>query len=67
MNIEKYVMLKVVLPHKDIITIGVIKDEFDVDADEALEMLNAVIQEGMVETFAYDGTHFRVIHQDKPL
>ena len=57
-------MLKATVVHKDIITLGLIKDEFDVDADEALDMLNNLIQEGMVETFSYDGTHFRVIHDE---
>ena len=61
MNTEKYIMLKATVVHKDMITIGLIKDEFNVDADEALEMLNNLIQEGMVETFSIDGTHFRVI------
>ena len=40
--------------------LGIIKDELNVDADEALEMLNSLAQEGMIESFAYDGTHFKV-------
>lgn len=65
MDRDKYIMLKATVVNRDIITIGIIKDEFSVDADEALEMLNNLIQEGMVETFAYDGTHFKVIKGNK--
>ena len=54
-------MLKAVLPNKDEITLGVIKNEFQVDSEEALEMLNNLAMEGMIETLPYDGTHFRVI------
>ena len=61
MDRDKYIMLKATVVNRDIITLGIIKDEFNVDSDEALEMLNNLIQEGMVETFAYDGTHFKVI------
>ena len=61
MDQDKYIMLKATVVNRDIITLGIIKDEFNVDSEEALEMLNNLIQEGMVETFAYDGTHFKVI------
>ena len=53
-------MLKAIIPLKEEITLGIIKDELNVDADEALEMLNNLSQEGMIESFAYDGTHFKV-------
>ena len=65
MDRDKYIMLKATVINRDIITLGIIKDEFNVDSDEALEMLNNLIQEGMVETFAYDGTHFKVIKGNK--
>ena len=65
MDRNKYIMLKATVPNRDIITLGIIKDELDVDSDEALEMLNNLIQEGMVETFAYDGTHFKVLVHNK--
>ena len=65
MNRDKYIMLKATVVNRDIITLGIIKDEFDVNSDEAREMLNCLIQEGMVETFAYDGTHFKVIKGNK--
>ena len=61
MDREKYIMLKAIVPLKNEITLGIIKDELNVDAEEALEMLNSLAQEGMIELFAYDGTHFRVI------
>lgn len=61
MDRDKYIMLKATVVNRDIITLGIIKDEFNVDSDEALEMLNNLIQEGMVETFAHDGTHFKVL------
>ena len=65
MDRDKYIMLKATVVNRDIITLGIIKDEFNVNSDEALEMLNNLIQEGMVETFAYDGTHFKVIKGNK--
>ena len=65
MDRDKYILLKATVINRDIITLGIIKDEFNVDSDEALEMLNNLIQEGMVETFAYDGTHFKVIKGNK--
>ena len=60
MDRQKYIMLKAIVPLKDEITLGVIKSELDVDEDEALEMLNNLAMEGMIEPLAYDGTHFRV-------
>ena len=61
MDMEKYAMLKAIVPLKDEITIGIIKDELNVDSEEALEMINNLSREGLIELFAYDGTHFRVI------
>ena len=61
MDREKYIMLKAIVPLKQEITLGIIKDELNVSSEEALEMLNNLAQEGMIEIFAYDGTHFRVI------
>ena len=61
MDRQKYIMLKAIIPTKEEVTIGMIKNELDVDSDEALEMLDSLKQEGMVELFALDGTHFKVI------
>ena len=61
MDQKKYIMLKAIVPHRNEITLGNIKDELNVDAEEALEMMNNLAMEGMVETLPYDGTHFRVI------
>ena len=61
MNQEKYIMLKATVINRNEITLGVIKDEFNVDSNEALEMMNNLAMEGLVETLPYDGTHFRVI------
>ena len=61
MDMDKYVMLKATIGYRDVITLGIIKDELNVDSNEALEMLNGLIQCGIVEPFAVDGTHFRVI------
>ena len=60
MNQEKYAMLKATTPLKLEITLGVIKQELNVDTDEALEMLNRLAIEGVIEPMPYDGTHFRV-------
>ena len=61
MDRQKYIMLKAIVPLKDEITIGVVKNEFNVDADETLEMIENLAQEGMIEVLPYDGTHYRVI------
>lgn len=60
MDQQKYVMLKVSVMNKEYITLGIIKDEFNVESEEALDMLNNLVMEGMVEPFAADGTHFKV-------
>lgn len=60
MDQSKYVMLKAILPNKTTISVGAIKNEFNVDADEGQEMLDNLIQEGMVEPYSIDGTSFMV-------
>ena len=60
MDKNKYMMLKAVVRQKDTISVGIIKNEFNVDADEAEEMLRNLIQEGMVEGYSLDGTNFLV-------
>ena len=60
MDRQKYIILKAIVPTREEITMSAIKDEFDVDSQEALEMINNLAQEGLIEFFAYDGTHFKV-------
>lgn len=60
MNINKYIMLKATLTTKQTISISVIKNEFDVTGEEAEEMINNLIQEGLIEPFPFDGKSFSV-------
>lgn len=60
MNIDKYVMLKATLNQQDYLTPSIIKNSFNVDGVEAEEMLSNLIQEGLVEPYPIDGTHYKV-------
>ena len=60
MNREKYIMLKTIVPTKDEITLGLIKEWLNVESEEAVEMLDNLAREGMIEAMSYDGTHFKV-------
>lgn len=60
MDRDKYVMLKAIVPQKETVSIGMIKNLLNVSTDEAEEMLNNLIQEGMVEAYSMDGTNFLV-------
>ena len=61
MDLNKYAMLKATLPGRATISIGRIKNDLNVDTDEAEEMLNQLIQEGMVEAYSIDGMNFKVL------
>ena len=60
MDKNKYMMLKAIVPQKQTISVGMIKNEFNVNAEEAEDMLHSLIQEGMVEGYSMDGTNFLV-------
>ena len=60
MDKNKYVMLKATLPGRGTISIGRIKNDLNVTTDEAQEMLDNLIQEGLVEPYSLDGTNFTV-------
>lgn len=60
MNIDKYMMLKAIVPQKNTVSVGAIKNLLNVDAKEAEDMLTNLIQEGMVEPYSMDGTNFLV-------
>ena len=60
MDKEKYIMLKTVVPTKEEITLGLIKGLLYVGDEEAVEMLDNLAREGLIEPLAYDGTHFKV-------
>lgn len=60
MDTNKYVMLKATLAGRGTISIGRIKNDLKVETEEAEEMLNQLIQEGLVEAYSLDGTNFVV-------
>ena len=61
MDQNKYTMLKAVLKNHQAISISLIKSEFNVSSSEADEMLSSLIQEGLVESFSFDGRSYRVL------
>ena len=63
MDNSKLVMLKATIAQLQTISVGYIKNILSVDADEAEEMLQGLIQAGAVEPFPFDGVNHRVIHQ----
>ena len=62
MDKAKLVTLKANVVHMDFISISDIKLKYDVNGEEAQELLDELIQGGMVEPFSYDGSHFKVKH-----
>ena len=62
MNEDKMVLLKANVVHLDYVSISDIKMKYNVDNDEAQEMLDGLIQGGLVEPYSFDGAHFKVKH-----
>ena len=60
MDTNKLVMLKATIRQHDYISIGEIKVLYGVDDNEAQELLNKVIQGGLVQPFPIDGVHYKV-------
>lgn len=60
MNLDKYAMLKAVLPQKEYVTVSVLKSELKVTSGEAQEMISQLVQEGLVDPYPMDGLHFKV-------
>ena len=60
MDLKKYAMLKATLAGRGVISVGRIKNDFNVESEEAEEMLNNLIQEGLVEPYSLDGTNFKI-------
>ncbi len=60
MNLDKYAMLKAVLPQKEFVTVAVLKSELKVTSGEAQEMISQLVQEGLVDPYPMDGLHFKV-------
>lgn len=56
------VLLKANVVHLDYVSISDIKMKYNVDNDEAQEMLDGLIQGGLVEPYSFDGAHFKVKH-----
>ena len=60
MDLNKFAMLKATLKGRQTISVVRIKADFNVDDEEAQEMLNKLIQAGAVDSFPLDGVNFRV-------
>lgn len=62
MDNSKLVMLKATVAQLQTISVGYIKNILNVDTDEAEDMLQGLIQAGVVEPYPIDGVNHRVIH-----
>ena len=62
MDKTKLVTLKANVPQLEYVSISDIKMKYNVSGEEAQEMLDELIQSGMVEPFSFDGAHFKVKH-----
>ncbi len=62
MDKEKMVTLKANVGRLDYVSLSDIKLKYNVNSEEAQEMLDELIQSGLVEPFSYDGSHFKVKH-----
>jgi len=60
MDMNKYAMLKAIVPQKEYISVSMLKSELKVTAGEAQEMMRNLTQEGMIEGYSSDGVHFKV-------
>ena len=60
MDTNKLIMLKATIRQHDYISIGEIKVLYGADDNEAQELLNKVIQGGLVQPFPIDGVHYKV-------
>lgn len=60
MNLDKYAMLKAILPQKEFVGVAMLKSELKLTSGEAQEMISHLVQEGLVEPYPMDGLHFKV-------
>ena len=60
MNLDKYAMLKAILPQKEYVAVAMLKSELKLTSGEAQEMISQLVQEGLVEPYPMDGLHFKV-------
>ena len=60
MDTNKLVMLKATIKPREFISVGEIKMFYSVNDKEAEELLNKLIQCGLVQPYPIDGVHFKV-------
>lgn len=60
MDTDKFVMLKATVRQLQTISVAYIKSILNVSEKEAEEMLQKLIQAGLVEPFPMDGINYRV-------
>ena len=60
MNNDKMNMLKATVGRLETISVGYVKNSFNVSAEEADEMIQGLIQGGAIEPFPFDGMNYRV-------
>ena len=60
MDTNKLVMLKATVKQNEYISVSQIKMNFQVNDKEAQELLDKLIQCGMVQPYPIDGVHFKV-------
>ena len=62
MDADKLVALKANVKNMNFISIADIKMFFNVNDKEAQELLDKLIQSGLVSSYPMDGVHFQVKH-----
>lgn len=60
MDTDKFVVLKANVRMQEYVSVADIKMKYSVDDKEAQEMLDKLIQGGLVDPFSFDGLHFKV-------
>lgn len=60
MDLNKLAMLKATIKQNEYTSLADIKLNFRVDDKEAQELLDKLIQGGLVQPFPIDGIHFKV-------
>lgn len=60
MDLDKFAMLKATVRQLQTVSVPYLKSILNVDEKEAEEMINKLIQAGMVEPFPFDGINYKV-------
>ena len=60
MDMNKFAMLKAIVPQKEYVSVPMLKSELNVTDEEAEEMISKLAQAGAIQPYPVDGLHFKV-------